>query len=511
MQKVLILLSFGFVAACGASAADEAGASGPGAFPGAGQGAEGEEPDPFVPEEEIEAKLQVPQSGAQFVFVVSTGLDAVVRIDAVTAKVDLIEVGAEPQAMRTLPGEDSLVVINLGTRDYSVVRAAAEPTVTTLDAPTPTNRLEISPNGAWAVAWYDPAEEGPLGDLQQVHILGLTEGAETVNPVGVGFHPVGVTFAPNDDRVFVITEDGVSIIDMAQLSGPSFQPAVPVTPDPFEDPLDREVLVTPDGARAVVRRGGVAELRIVDLATADAVVVTLDGPPTDVDLSPDASEALVTIRDTAQLVRVPLDDVEAAVTLDLSGTPAGLLHLTADGARAVLYSTLPDNEWVAVLSLADNTVWTYPLQKDIKTVAAAPDGQSVIVLHKKDDGEPTPGDLEDQVDKSWGYSVVLVESGFSKLELTEHEPLSIALTPDGDNGYVLLPHPGAHSVDVLDLRTAHQVRVPLGSPPEHAVYVPAASRVAVSQDHPVGRITFIAVDGGQTETVTGFELNGLIE
>jgi hypothetical protein len=35
--------------------------------------------------------------------------------------------------------------------------------------------------------------------------------------------------------------------------------------------------------------------------------------------------------------------------------------------------------------------------------------------------------------------------------------------------------------------------------------------VAVAQDHPSGRTTFVPVAGGEPKTVTGYELNGLVK
>lgn len=527
------LLSIGLAAGCGASAGDESAAyGGGGQGPTASQKSDEngdpalpldpgvDEPEPFIPEEEIDAELQVPQSGDRFVFVVSTGLDAVVRIDAITLAVDLVEVGGQPTEMRTLAGEDSLVVINRGTQDFSVVRNAddpdAAPQVTTIDSPGAVNRIEVSASGAYAVAWFDPDAEdaSAVGDLQEVQVLRLTPGAEGAWAIGVGFHPLSVTFA--DKKALVVSEAGVSTIVLADVKGPDFAPPLSVTPDPFEPWFDREVLITPDGKRAVVRRGGIAELRVIDLATEEAETLELPGPPTDVDLTADAKEAIVVVRDKATLLRVPLSDLKSAETIDLSGTPAGLATLTPDGSKAILHSTLPDSEWVAVLDLADGTVAAFPLKKGVRSIAPAPDGKSVLIIHDKADGSPIPGEeLEDFIDKSEGYSVLDVKTGFVKLQLTDSPPGGLTMTPDGDRAYVMVPDTSgggtAHVVDDIDLRAMLVTPRHMGSPPQHAVYVPAAERVAVSQDHPVGRITFIDTKSGATETVTGFELNGLIE
>ena len=40
--------------------------------------------------------------------------------------------------------------------------------------------------------------------------------------------------------------------------------------------------------------------------------------------------------------------------------------------------------------------------------------------------------------------------------------------------------------------------------------VPGTDRVYVSQDHAMGRLSFINVDNGEVRTVTGFELNSQV-
>lgn len=499
-----------------ARAADEPGVPGAG---GANDNAgEAQQPAP-PPEKEIEVALQTPQGGDRFVFIVSSGLDAVVRIDALTLDVDLIEVGGKPTTLQLVDGGDALLVINEGTQDFSIVRSASSveqtPTTTTIDAPTPVNRLAVSPDSAWALAWFDPDLPGPIGDLQQVTLLRLEKGAEAAWPIGVGFHVSSVVFAGDPLQAFVVTESGVSAIDVAGVTKPTFAPALAVVPDPFEDPSDREVLITPDGKRAVVRRGGVAELRVVDLGTGEAETLELAGAPTDVDLTLDAKEAIVVIRELALLVRVPVSDLSSAESIDLSGTPAGLATLTPDGSTAILFSTLPNNEWIATLDLSTSKLRAWPLKKGIAGVAPAPNGKSAVIIHDRSTDPASPDDdLEAAIDKAHGYSVLDLESGFAKLELLDSPPGPIAVTPDGAKAWVLIADvtgAGQHMVDDVDLDTLQITSIPMGSPPRSAVFIPDAGRVAIGQEHPVGRITFVDADGGQTETVTGFELNGLIQ
>jgi hypothetical protein len=48
--------------------------------------------------------------------------------------------------------------------------------------------------------------------------------------------------------------------------------------------------------------------------------------------------------------------------------------------------------------------------------------------------------------------------------------------------------------------------VALESPPVAAGVVPDAARAYIAQSHPEGRITFISLDTGELQSLTGFEL-----
>lgn len=521
----LVISAGVLVSACGGSASD-----GSGAFPsnagdpggdgngGAGGVDGGDGTDGFVPEDEQELDLQAPQGGDRFVFVVSTTLDAVVRIDGVTLAVDLIEVGGEPTVMRSLGGEDALLVYNRGTVDFSLVRfgPTGEPTVTTIDAGARINRLEVSPSGRFAVAFFDARRASPwetLGDLQLALVLDLTAGAETLTPVGVGFGPEEVVFTADETELLVVTEAGVSVIDLAGLGQPQFAPEVELgAVDPSAP--DREVLLTPSGSHAVMRVGGEIDVRVVPLDGTSPSTVTLSASPTDIDIMPDGTSVLAVVRDQMELARWSLADPNAVEITDLPDTPAGTATVNAAAGEVLLHTTLPGEEWLAVLSLETGAVDRHDLKKGVVAVAPSPDGSRVVILHDRLDEPPSADDdLEARIDKSFGYSVLDTESGYVKLVMLASEPTAFLVTPDSERAFVLIPDTTGenyHATDAVDLTSMQVHTHALGSPPEHLIEIPAAGRVAVSQDHPVGRITFVDTASGKTETVTGFELNGLI-
>ncbi len=500
-----------------------------------GAGADAGDGEPPPPEDEQAATLPGPAAGDSHVFIASGRLDAVVRIDGASLDLDLLEVGLDPTSIAAFGSGDDLgvVVTNTGSEDISIISKAetdAEPTISTFDAGAAVNRLAVAPDSSSAVAWYAPTAGEPIdiGSLQEVRVVRLEAGKLAVFTVGVGFRPLSVSF--DDESAYVVTERGVSVIDVGSLKGDAFAPPVPVSPDPLESALDREVLVA-RGTTAIVRRPAADEVRLIDLTSQEATLVPTSSPPTDIDLSPDETEVVAVLRATSEVVRFGLDTPDQVTVLDMGELPAGQATMTPDGRYAVLYTSVqskeipdpeggpptilgPRNEWLVLLDMDAGTQRVVALEKGVKAVEASADGKRAVVLHDRwteTKVTTSASQLTADIDRAYGFSVVDIASGYAKLELTTVSPLGVLLTPGGERGFVLLPNPepsGENALIDIDLGSFAIRSIRLGSPPVHAVLV--GDRLAISQDHPSGRVTFLTLGTGKTETVTGFQLNGLI-
>ena len=475
------------------------------------------------PTPEAEEEFRPPSAGDRYVFVLHPAREQAIVIDGLTLEIELVTVGLRPTVLATAPGKDVAVVVNAGGDDLSVLHAHAEgTTVTNVPSGAGVNRLAVAPDGRHAVAFF--SFEGlhpgaPIGSLQSVTVVRTVEGEVASVEVGTGFHPVSVSFAADGRSAFVVTEEGVTRIP---LEGPlpelGVLPTIPITDDPLEAALEREVIVTPAGDRAVVRTLGQSALAIVDLASGAITRFTLPGEPTDVDLTPDGAQVLVMMRRERTAVVGVLDDVLANAAafrvIDLGDVPMGAAVVAPTGGTALLYTTVDDVEGLLRLDLETDSVQPVLLQKTVRGVAYGPTGARALVLHRTSGVAANPAlPLDAFVDASEGYSVIDVSAALARLELVDHAPGSFAFTPSGLRLYVLLPDPGGatHAVADIDLLTLMGRQRPLASPPETVQPVPGAGKVAVSQDHPTGRITFLDVATGESDTLTGFELGGLID
>lgn len=472
-----------------------------------------------APPPEKERVPEPPAIGKRYVYAAVPAEDLVARIDSQTLKVQSINVGSDPGALRTIAGQDVAVVLNRGDATASILRVQSDGSdaITTLPTIEGANRLHIAPDGRHAVVRVDLEGASGIGaTLQEVTVLGLQSGQERAVDLAVGFRPLDVQFSQDGAQAFVISEGSISVIALATVKGGALLPTVALRTDPLTESPPEEVQVTADGKLALARLPQRALLRTIDLTSKAITDLVLPAVPTDIDLQPDGKQALVVLRDSQQLALIDLSDAQvlpADVTLLALPQPAGQVVLTPDGKTAFLFSNALETKILQRLDLASRTLTALALQKGVREVHAAPDGKTVLVVHNKQPGEAKLSDpLDVYIDRRHGYSLVDLDSGFVKLQLTDAAPGPVAFASDGSSAYLTLSDPmaGVRALDAIDLRGFLVHQSGLGSPPVAVGVVPATGQVYVAQSHPLGRVTFIDTKTGKRRTLTGFALDSQV-
>jgi DNA-binding beta-propeller fold protein YncE len=500
------------------------------------------EPPPPIPPDaapplppEVEREFSEPSAAQRYVYVTMTDLDAVAKIDGTTLSVVSVPVGDRPESVAAMAGTDDAVVLDRGSSTVTIVRPTADrDEKVTLPTMPFLNVLTVSPASRYAIVWFDlaaaVAEAGSIGavegigSFQAVTVLSLGRGEENAVDLAVGFRPREIEFDAEGARAFVVTDHGVSVVDLAEVTAGDVHVTAPISLGIDDDPSTIEVDVTSDGEYAVVRTPARPEVRIVallgDLAGA-TWVIPLPAVPTDLDLSPDGTRAFAVLREAATLavIDVPSDAFapDGVELVALGDEVVGSAVIDRDAARAVLFTNAFDVERLTVVDLSAPG---YPrevclLEKGVRSVAFAPDGLSALVFHNKHAGDPgTATSVDEFVDRSYGYSVLDPGTCFTSLIYTPVDAGSFAFAPDSQRAYLALDGGDAESatrtLQVLDLGTFTTSDISLGSPPEAVGVLPAAGTVFVSQRHPLGRVTFVELATSATRTVTGFELNSHI-
>ncbi|MBM4342543.1 MAG: hypothetical protein FJ100_04105 [Deltaproteobacteria bacterium] len=471
-------------------------------------------------EKEPESDFGAPESSPNFVYIPASDSDRLVRISGATLSVQLVEVSAQPTVVRVLPNQDVAVVLHRGSDDVAVVRSTeAGDEVATLPILPHCNALQVDPAGQHALAWYGygQAKPGdPVGSMQAVSIVRLAAGKDESLTVSTGFRPRQVTFTKDGGKALVVTDDGISIVALATAKNGDIVTPVPVTTKLLVK-VEREVQTTDDGTWAVVRDADSQQLGMVHLPSKKIATIALPATPTDLDLVPNGGGALLVLRQAKLVARVALPaaatevfDVQLAPMGDLF---AGLARVTDDGKYALLYTSVDGVEQVATLELGSGKVQAVAIKKTVDSVILPPGTHKAVLLHKPAAGKGVTDPTEKFVDDADGYTLLDLDTGYSKLVLTPVKPSGVALSQAPDKAWFLLPDPKgvAHTVQAAALASFLTAEHALGSKPEHARFLPKAGVMAVTQLHPSGRVTFLDAKTGVAKTVTGYELNSKVK
>jgi hypothetical protein len=496
----------------------------------------------------------LPQASEHYVYATNPEAGTVAVIDATTQAIHTLETGDHPTYLRTLAGLDSAIVLNVGsTRQSSVAPTASvirtrdgASTSTEIDVVAGANAIGVAPDAKHAVVYYNSSyasASASSGSFQDVSVLVLSGDGKDDRVVNmtVGFRPRALHFADDGSRAFVITEDGVSVLDFAQIEREGAGIARLVT---FGD-IDLKALdvaITPDGRYALARAEGQSRLHLVALDGSAAAPQLLDlasayqapepeadaGVPemqpvvvTDLDVLADGSMAVAVLRNQHALLTIPLpsgfSDPSKVKTIRVGNEIVGSVSISHDAKRALLYTTAAEMERITIVELdSDRAPRTVALRKSVQAVTFTPDDKNALITHKRVEGDPNqPGISPDlKLDRSFGYSLLRLATGDVKLQQTDSALGPSAMVPDGSFLFILFRN------DAAKLREVHRVSLAsflvdpitqLENPPISIGTAAASKSVFINLQHPDGRMTFIRWDDpNMIKTVTGFELNSRI-
>jgi DNA-binding beta-propeller fold protein YncE len=476
----------------------------------AGTGGGAGAPIVVPPEKELEASFLAPVVTGKFVFSANPTSGRVAVIDAETYAVRLFNAGFAPTYLAAIPGDRGAIVLNALSHDTTLFEVSGDD-VTLADVALPVhddaNAWAVSPDGRFAIAWTRTESEqalDPTAGSQTITVLDLERRA--AKALSVGFHPTQVSIEARSQRAFVVSDDGVSVIELGD--EPEVSLLARVSEDPLELPAARDVSILPDGSYAVVRIEGSSKLRIVDLSREDGLVAyDLGAPISDVDVSRDGTLAVAAVPGIGQVVLVPLPpaaDASAFEIVSVEGEITSSIALSDDSELALLYQNGADNSHLTILDLRadrDRALRSVDLKGPISAAFAAPHAESAIVFQKPIVGSKKVGLFS---------GVPTLQQRSAKIVGTDAVPSALSFDAEGRVALVTVGNAAStlHGVYRLRLDTMQEDFVELASPPAAAAtgIVESVGRGFVAQTHPEGRITFIDLVTARAHTITGFEL-----
>lgn len=475
---------------------------------GAAPGVQGEAPPSGAgqPVQPLSLMLSPPAGTDRYVFLPLTSLGAVARIDSVSLGVTSIRVGLLPTIVMTTPDNKRAVVFNSGSYGISIIDVGTA-AVTTVPVETYFNTMSLSPDGRYAVSFFNLSLAGStisisnVRSFNEVSVVDVGAGTGAVYPVG--FNPEGVLFTSGGAKGIVISDNELTIIVFSTAT----LTAIPLTSNPFGTQKIRGVVALPDGSRCFVSYQGLDQLSAVNLMTQAVTTVSAGPGVSDIALSADGS-SLFTVNSGNNTVSV-ISTTTLTLTTFTPPSPAVInrIAVTPDGASSLLYSSSGAEAKITVMNNASFTFRSYPLIKPVSSLAVASSSLSAVILHQ---GSASTGNSA--LDKFYNsyptISLFRIATGVSNPVAVTSSPGRLALSFDGAYAFLLLP--SASAAMVADMNNFIVDGVSLLSTPVYVGVFSGTHKAYLSEEHPLGRVSFLDGTTKRLDTVTGFALNPLI-
>jgi DNA-binding beta-propeller fold protein YncE len=460
-------------------------------------------------ETEDDFLMLAPATTDTFVFIANPERDTVTRVAVPSLEVLTVQVGTTPSVAVTTADYSKAVVFNTGSDDLSILDADTLDEVR-VGVRANLNAMEISGDGRWALCYRDAdlEEDGGGSGVESFNEISLVDTESYAHfPMVVGFNPHQVKFTEESDLALVVSDAYVSLIDLtAEEPSPHL---VQIAEDLLDPPPAEEIEVAPDGSYAFVRQFESSEICVLDLVTGEVGRVPVGFNPTDLDITPDGTKAVVVSRGDAQLWLLSTADPFAPAEVVQLPTEVvlGSLLLSPDGSTGVLYTTATLQDRYATWDTASDEVTVRGLVKPVSVMSVSPTGQSLLVFHTYEDAEGA--DTSSPYYGQWAMTLMDLGDFRSNPMKLAAEPTAYSHALDGEHGFFIMD--GQPYLVVLDYGTLLPEDIELKSVPVHVGTLPDTTYAYASQEHELGRISFYDTERESLETITGFELNSEIE
>ncbi|MSQ01369.1 MAG: hypothetical protein EXR71_05675 [Myxococcales bacterium] len=471
---------------------------------------EDEDGDTGTPSEDESDYLKLaPAATDQYVFVANPDRDTLTRIAVSSLQVVTVEVGRIPSTVQTTSDYRLAVTLDEGDDAVSIVYAETLE-VFPVEIRDNMNQLSLSPNGEWAMAWFDPDAEsmGSSGGVTSFNEVSFVRTDPATHfPMAVGYDPAGVRWSDDGRRAVVVSDGALAVVELA--GDTPARTIIPLVEDDADPPVAEEVVLTPDGRYAFVRQRGADDLLVVDLdnGVIDRVVVGTD--PTDMDVTVDNAFLAVMARSARQIWSYDLTNPYATpdvvdFPVDL---PFGSITFTGDGERALLYTNAAAIDALSIWEVGTTDFDTRSLVKPVASVGLSPAGTTALVFHTR--GNTDDADANDPFYNKWALTLLETASIGENRLLLPSEPTGYTVTDDDRYGFFILD--GYDLLEAVDFSTLIPTTVSLPSQPAFIGTLPGHDVAWASQAHELGRISFYDATTDSLDTITGFELNSDIE
>lgn len=372
------------------------------------------------------------------------------------------------------------------------------------------NAVRWSDDGSYAVAYLDFTDpnlvlEGVI-NLTSVVALDLQRNLST--PVSVGFAADRVLFVEDATgapaKAVVLSQNNVALLDLAP-EVPVKEVTFPLTLDPDVPVTPVGVELTPDGQYALISVEGRSDLYALDLENRSINIIELSARPSGMAVNA-LLDRTVLVSDASPTVDILEHDLFDLDTLSLDEP---MTDVFSGSDFAVLYNTKNRHDAYR-LDLETNTLTEYRLQNPAVSLHVAPTEEFAIALTRAEDGFAEGNDIQSVYDANPGMEILDLNDDESEPFLLDGMGIGVEWSQTDSALFALVLQRNQDYLYQLDLYTGRSEILDLEDPPVAIGALPGGS-FFITHTNPLGLITFLDPQTGDTVEVSGFASLGMTD
>ncbi|MGC8926641.1 MAG: YncE family protein [Myxococcota bacterium] len=480
-----------------------------------------------------------PITSQKYLYILNPSNNSIAVIEPETLKVFSIKIDFSPKNLLVIPNTDYAIVLAENASRLAMLSIEGETARTiSFSLGQAYNDISVSPDGKYIIAFFNEQlrknnevypGEGRINliNASDISLLINDPNKKIYKEIGVGRRITNIFYSTEQNTAYIVCKERIYILRFD---------------DPFNERGEKEFIdIDPDFTSNVNTRFAYyvpnTNYIILKYITGNSIFIAstdgnltkkidFEGAITDLKFTKDMTKIIISFRDIGKIKIIPVPDgiidISQIKEIDLGNFMAGSVELCENETykKAILYTNVYYREEIAILNLEDYTYEKIDhkngLNKAINYIVCAPDGNTAIIIHKKGNDPDEDDPVEINNNNQEGFSVFGLKREILNTELlSTTQPKSVSFLYDSNYAMITATNATindykAYMVD-LSKPIIKDDKIQFFSDIIYTGSIPQKDIFYVLQKHPVGRISFIFMPSMTMKTITGFELNSLVQ
>ncbi|MCX7943433.1 MAG: hypothetical protein N2746_02860 [Deltaproteobacteria bacterium] len=480
-----------------------------------------------------------PITSDKYLFLLNPSNNSIAIIEPESLKVFSVKMDFSPKNLIVIPKTDYALVLADKASKIAMLSIDKDTTnILSFPLGQQYNDISVSPDGKYIIAYYNEllrqnneiyAGEGRINLIKTEDIskLKINPNEKIYKEIDVGRRITNIFYSQERNTAYIVSKERIYFLRLDdpfnELGNQEF---ININPNYTENVKNRIATYLKNSEYIVLRYLSGQSLLVISTVDLKSYEIRFESVITDMRVAKGMNKIILSFRDVGKIKIIPIPqgivDNSLIKEVNLGDFLAGSLEIceNQEFKKVLIYTNVYYREELMILDLNDYSFekidHSYELDKAINFILCSPNGLSAIIIHKKgtDPNEHDPTEIA--INNQEGFSVFgLVKKKINTQLLLNTQPKTISFLDNSTYAMVTSSNPSTNEFNAYIVELTKPIinddNIQFYSDIIYAGSIPGKDIFYVLQKHPVGRISFIFMPSGIMKTITGFELNSLIE